>query len=72
MQKQEDGLRNALEFQRLKEHFEPNRPQPPLVTPASEDIDTASRKLQWSLVTLELKAGIRFAETRLRDIDLPE
>jgi hypothetical protein len=71
MQKQEDPLHNTLEFQRPKEHFEPNWPQPPLVTPASEDIDTASRKLQWSL-TLELKAGIRFAETRLRDFDLPE
>ncbi|THH19299.1 hypothetical protein EW146_g1840 [Bondarzewia mesenterica] len=43
-------------------HRGSSRPPPP-----SEQIDTTPKKLEWTL-TPELRAGIRFAETRLSDL----
>jgi carnitine O-acetyltransferase len=50
-----------------KQYKAPRGGSPPPATPASEGIDTAPRKLEWSL-TPDLNTGIRFAETRLSDL----
>ncbi|TDL17080.1 carnitine acetyl transferase [Rickenella mellea] len=44
----------------------PNGPAPPK-TPGAESFDTQPKKLEWTLAP-ELRAGIRFAETRLSDL----
>lgn len=44
-----------------------NRPVPQR-TQTTEMYDTTPKKLEWKITTPELRAGIRFAETRLSDL----
>ncbi len=43
------------------------KPKPGEVIPQDDDLETSPKKLQWTL-TPDLRAGIRFAETRISDL----